>query len=84
MTGDLQRVQLQVLTAGGIESLGRVVAVLALLDLTPSQLAVRRTAGGLEVSAGLQAGAQDLALCLARLRALVAVRAADMEPAPDA
>jgi len=82
MVAEAERVRLEVLTADGIENLGRVISVLVLLDLTPSQLSVRRTAGGLKVSAVMQASSRDLALCLARLRALVAVRAAECEPAP--
>ena len=82
MVAEPQCVRLDVWAADGIENLGRVISVLVLLDLTPSQLSVRRTASGLKVSAVLQASSRDTALCLARLRALVAVRAAECEPAP--
>jgi hypothetical protein len=70
------RRDLHIQTRGGVEDLGRVVGVLALLGITPLALQASRDASGLAIDVQLQGDRRDLDLCLARLRALVSVTSA--------
>jgi hypothetical protein len=67
------RFQLDVTTRGGVCDLGRVVSVLALLDLTPTAFAASGAGNGLRLSMTLDGDARVRDLCVGRLRALVAV-----------
>ncbi len=68
-----RNVALRVETAGGVGDLGRVVGVLALLDLTPASLMAQGRGEGFSIDIRLVADDRRGELCLARLRALVAV-----------
>jgi hypothetical protein len=68
-----RNVALRVETAGGVGDLGRVVGVLALLSLTPASLMAQGRGEGFSIDIRLVADARRSELCLARLRALVAV-----------
>jgi hypothetical protein len=62
----------------GVRGLGRIVNVLALLDITPSELSAREADGGLEVRARISAEGPAARLGLQRLRALPCVRHATL------
>lgn len=63
-------------TKGGVQDLSRVVNVLALLDLTPTAMAVTRRAGGLQIDLCIEGEERAFNLCLAHLQALVAAKGA--------
>ena len=67
------RLNLHIETRGGVEDLGRVVGVMALLGLTPGALTSYGDAYGLTIEVQLNGEWRDLELCLSRLRALVSV-----------
>jgi hypothetical protein len=62
-------------TRGGVETLSRVVGVLALLELTPLGLRSESSGDGLQIRLRLTCLQRDHALCVARMGALVCVRA---------
>lgn len=71
----------------GVRGLGRIVNVLALLDITPSELSACEAGRGLEVRARIAAEGAAARLGLQRLRALPCVRhaalaARNVEAAP--
>ena len=68
-------------THGGICDLGRVVSVLALLDVTPLELKVQRGEIGLKIDLRIDESLRTSTLCVARLQALVSVSAATLRPA---
>lgn len=63
-------------TRGGVCDLGRVVGVMALLDLTPLSLTVEGDTGGLRIDIHFAAERREAELCLASLQALVSVTSA--------
>lgn len=72
---------LRVETRGGVCDLGRVVGVLALLELTPSILtACSGGGGGLQIDVQLRGDSRLCRLCVSRLQALVAVTKATLTP----
>lgn len=68
--------ELSVQTRGGVCDLGRVVGVLALLELTPAVLASRREGAGLRIDMRIVGDARSCELCMKRLQALVCVASA--------
>lgn len=67
---------LAVQVGDGVRGLGRVINVLALLDITPLELSATAVAEGLEVRARICAEGHAARLGLQRLRALPCVREA--------
>ena len=68
-----QLFDLRVETRGGVCDLGRVVSVLALLDLTPLALTCYGDPHGLQIDIRLHAESRTCILCVSRLNALVSV-----------
>lgn len=68
----------------GVRGLGRIVNVLALLDLTPLELFVIASQGDLEVRASVMAERRAVTLALQRLAALPCVRDAQLRAKPGA
>jgi hypothetical protein len=81
--GVIDRYQLCLATRGGVQDLSRVVNVLALLDLTVVAFIARRRGRGLAIEAQLAGEPKNIALCVGRLRALIAVTEADVAPVLD-
>ena len=77
-----QACELSVRTYGRVCDLGRVVGVLALLDLTPAVLTCRAEGGGLRVEMRILTDARSRDLCVSRLRALACVASARLTLAP--
>ena len=75
-----QAYELSVRTHGGVCDLGRVVGVLALMDLTPRALASGAVGGGLRIDMRIVSDARSCELCVSRLRALVCVASAWLTP----
>jgi hypothetical protein len=73
-----QAYDLHVETQGGVYDLGRVVSVLALLDLTPTALTSYGDATGLQIEIQIAGDPQVCELCASRLQALVAVSSATL------
>lgn len=67
---------LAVRVGDGVRGLGRVINVLALLDITPRDLSATDVGGELEVRARITAEGDAARLGLQRLRALPCVRSA--------
>ena len=68
--------ELTVRTYGGVCDLGRVIGVLALLELTPTALASRLEGDGLRIDLRIVGDARSNELCVKRLEALVCVASA--------
>jgi hypothetical protein len=69
---------LTVSVGDGVRGLGRVVNLLALLDITPLELSARQAGGVIEVQARIAAQGPAARLGLQRLRALPCVRRAEL------
>jgi len=74
---------LHVQTRGGVYELGRVVSVLALLDLTPAALTSYGDASGLQIAMQIEGEPRVCELCASRLTALVGVNSATLRVAAE-